>query len=247
MNIDAPSAAKFIAFSFYMRFDKKRIAAVPHAEQVRRSLDFLKRIGTLHPLLSNWFLQGQSLKSALKFNVLEDPSSLREEVERNLDPRDPIFLSFSVWNGEPDILKGGLSLNYRAHNLRSLSYMQFEDIGALALTIPEEVGSVVLNIMRTAVELWPEIDWATAAPQDHYLQEKIFKERQTIGWIGFCPRDLPRELFPDAYGVHHVEQRGTIIINTQEVFDLGNPTHTERVNNADRKLAEMDLLPLYNN
>ena len=246
MKIDPVLAAKYRPFYFMMRFDKQRIVAVPHEEQLRRSIEFLRQLGKIHPLMKRWLLQGNSLKSALKYDVTENPDFLAKRIEKDADPTEPTSLSYSFWNGEADSLSG-LTFSYSAHDHHHLSFMNFEGIGSLILSTPDEVRTTAVAIIGTVVRIWPEIDWASLAPQDYFLYEKSFKDRQTIGWIGFCPHALRHEDFPEAYELKPVAERGTIIVNTEAIMDERNPGHVAIVDKADMTLSKMGLLPLYNN
>ncbi len=230
-----------------MRFDKQRIVAVTPEEHLRRSLEFLKRLGKIHPLLENWFLQGRSSKAALNHDVIKNPEHLAAAIEKASSRLAPANVTYSVWNGEASALKGGMVFRYFAHNQEALSYMEFVDIGSLVAASPDRVRTVTVAMIGAAVELWPEIDWASPAPDDYFLYDKRYKERQTSGWIGFCPHPLRQKDFPEACELRAVAGRGTIIVNCQDIMDDKNASHIAAVEKADTVLVEKGLLPLYNN
>ncbi|WP_165677496.1 Imm52 family immunity protein [Metapseudomonas otitidis] len=232
-------------FVFVLRFNKKKIINVPHSIQIERSLDFLQALGDISPLMSNWYLKGDSLQDALTRNIILNSNFLIEEIQENYDPEYPDELRFSVWNGEEDILKGGLAFSYSAHNLNSVSAMRFEDAGTLLAALPDAY-SVLLKIITLAVNIWPEIDWITIAPDTYYRSGQVFKDRETIGWIGYCPHTLTKEMLPEAEALISIPERGTIVVSCPDVMDEKNKDHYERVGDIDTKLVELGYLPMFN-
>ncbi|UQY36813.1 immunity 52 family protein [Pseudomonas fulva] len=234
----------FIKFSFMLRFDKPRIAAISRQVQLERTYKFLLGLAEIHPILGDWFLQGSSKNDALSRQVINNPQHLHDEAQRNFDADFPRWLRFSLWNGQDDPLKGGLAFSYSAHDLDSMACMRFEDGGAIISFIPD-VRRASVKIIQLALSLWPEIDWAVLAPRDHYLRNKTFKDRQTIGWIGFCPQALKASDFPDADELIDVPGRGTIVVSCPQVMDQDNLEHVQRVGNIDIKLMELGYLPMF--
>ncbi|AZC35436.1 Imm52 family immunity protein [Pseudomonas chlororaphis] len=236
----------FRKFSFVLRFDKQKISAVSHEAQLERAERFLKGLGEIHPLLRDWYLQGGSREESLRKRINDDFESLREEARSNHNDDFPTKLQFSVWNGLDDPLKGGLAFHYNAHDLDSVASMRFEDGGALVAAIPD-VKPVVIGIIQLAVELWPELDWCVLAPKDHYLRTKVFKDRQTAGWVGFCPKVLRTGDFPSADQLIDIPKRGTLIVSCPQVMDEGKRADVQRVAEIDIKLVELGYLPLFMN
>lgn len=235
----------FKSFAFEMRFDKAAISSVPPKEQVERALNYLAALGELHPILANWYLKGDSLEQALEKNALTNRGYLMNEAGLNMD-HTPDAVKFAVWNGIEDPLQGGLTFRYNAHAKRSMSTMSFNDGGALlsALTEPR---ALLLEMMRRAVVAWPEIDWGVIAPEEYYLDGKVFPDRQTIGWIGFCPYALRPSDYPDATVLLEVPGRGTLVVTCPEVMDPSNREHFRAVGTIDTKLVELGYLPTFNN
>jgi len=64
-------------FVFLLRFDKRYIVSVPRNEQVDRAISFLGKLGSLSPLMRNWYLQSRSIKDALSKNVILAPDFLK--------------------------------------------------------------------------------------------------------------------------------------------------------------------------
>ncbi|VXC66745.1 conserved hypothetical protein [Pseudomonas sp. 8Z] len=228
-----------------LRFDKCCIVNASRNEQVDRAISFLGNLGSLSPLIRNWYLQARSVKDALSKNVVLTPDFLRKKVEDSFDPGFPNLLEFSVWNGEEDLLKGGVAFHYSAHNMNSVSAMRFEDAGALLATLPD-ARSVFVEIIKLAVNTWPEIDWVSIAPTAYYQAGKVFKDRQTIGWIGYCPQKLTKEMLPEAEDLISIPERGTIVVTCPGVMDEKNKEHYERVGDIDTKLVELGYLPMFN-
>lgn len=236
---------EFKSFVFFLRFDKNRIVSVSRCEQVGRSVEFLQKLGGISPVMNNWYLQARSVKDALSKNVVLAPDFLRKKVEDSFDPGFPDLLEYSVWNGEEDLLKGGVAFHYSAHNMNSVSAMRFEDAGALLAALPD-ARSVFVEVIKLAVNTWPEIDWVSIAPAAYYQSGKVFKDRQTIGWIGYCPQELTKEMLPEAEDLISTPERGTIVVTCPGVMDEKNKEHYERVGDIDTKLVELGYLPMFN-
>ncbi|WP_312446731.1 Imm52 family immunity protein [Stutzerimonas nitrititolerans] len=238
--------SNFQSFVFQMRFDKQAISKVSHDEQIERIFRYLHALGELRPLLGRWFLQADSLSEALSLDVMNAPHLLEQAVAKNFDADFPAWLSLSVWNGEQNPLKGGLSFQYDAHDMESVASMGFEDAGALVMAL-DDPQPILLAMMRIAVSIWPEIDWGVIAPEEYYLDGKVFPDRQTIGWIGFCPHALRPSDYPDATVLLEVPGRGTLVVTCPEVMDPSNREHFRAVGTIDTKLVELDYLPMFNN
>ncbi|MGK8705704.1 Imm52 family immunity protein [Metapseudomonas otitidis] len=232
-------------FVFVLRFNKAKIVSISRTIQIERSFEFLRALGDISPIMSNWYLKGDSLQDALTKNVILNPTFLIEKIQDNFDPEYPDELDFAVWNGEEDVLKGGLAFSYSAHNLNSISAMRFEGAGSLLATLPDAYP-VLLKIITLAVNIWPEIDWATITPATYYRSGKVFKDRQTIGWIGYCPHTLTKEMLPGAEALIPIPERGTIVVSCPDVMDEKNKAHYERVGDIDTKLVELGYLPMFN-
>ncbi|WP_165679409.1 Imm52 family immunity protein [Metapseudomonas otitidis] len=242
-------ARAFKSFFFIMLFNKEKILHVSHDEQLARSLIFLERIGNLHPALKNWYRGGNSPQEGLRFNVVENPEYLREEASTWHDKDEhanPQRTKYVLWNGQIDPFKGGLSISYDGHGASiNKSSIKFKDPGYLLLSFPG-AREILIGIMRAAVEVWPEIDWGVIAPWNHYLKHRVFMDRQTIGWIGYCPHTLTKEIIPEAEKLIPVPERGTIVVSCPDVMDEKNKAHYERVGDIDTKLVELGYLPMFN-
>lgn len=239
-------ANSFRSFVFKMRFDKRAIAAVPHEAQLERIRRYLGALGDVHPVLEKWYLQGASVQEALSHDALSDAQTLSQAAAARFDAEFPTWLSLSVWNGQEDPLQGGLAFSYDAHDMDSISSMDFEDAGALVSAL-ENPRPVLVEMLRLAVSIWPEIDWGVIAPGRYYLDEQVFPDRQTVGWIGFCPHSLNPSDFPDADELIDIPDRGTLLVSCAQVMDERNREHFRRVGTLDTKLVEFGYLPLFNN
>ena len=241
-------AASFKGFFFGMHFNKERIVQVSREEQLARSTELFERIGNLHPLLKNWYRGGSSPKEGLRFNVVENPEYLREEADSWLDDSETVSArrtKYVLWNGQVDPLNGALTMLYDAHDMTvTMPSIEFEDVGFLLLAIPD-AREVLIGMMRAAVEVWPEIEWGVIAPLNYYLDFRIFKDRQTVGWIGYCPHKLTKEMLPEAEDLISLPERGTIVVTCPGVMDEKNKEHYERVGDIDTKLVELGYLPMF--
>lgn len=241
-------AKTFRKFMFWMRLNRVRMASITRDEQIERSVSFLNAIGALNPILKDWYLCGDSPESARRFNVIENPDYLRNEVmDRASDQDDELSQAtqYSLWNGEEDIFKGGLSLSYFAHDMDMMpAYMEFEDAGALVMALPD-ARNVLLGMMMAAAEYWPEMEWGVIAPEDYYLNHRAFPDRLSAGWIGYCPHPLNDMDFPGADEVINIPARGSIIVSSSGVMNEKDREHHERVADIDTKLMALGYLPMH--
>lgn len=136
---------------------------VPHEEQLERIRRYLDALGQLHPLLSKWYLQGASVQNALSNEVLGEPLTLSNAAVASLDAEYPTWLPVSAWNGQENPQQGGLTFSYDAHDIETISSMDFEDAGALVSAL-ENSRPVLVEMLRRAVSIWPEIDWGWSLP-----------------------------------------------------------------------------------
>jgi len=234
----------FKRFNFKLSFDKQKIAQVTEQQQIDRSLAFLKAIGEIDPILKNWFLCAEGKDDGLTHNVLLDPSSLRREIaswkDSDFDVND---MSFVLWNGISDPLKGGLSLTYHARSGGSLpAGIEFSEAGTLVRCLPDPRQGIV-ELMNAAVDLWPEIYWGVAAPNEYFRKQRVFQDRQTIGWIGYCPHPLSAADFPEVAELRPTQSKGTIVVACPGIMDEKNVQHVQVVGDTDIKLVELGLLP----
>jgi len=238
-------AASFWSFVFKLRFDMQSIAAVSHEEQLTRVGRYLHALAGLHPRLANWYLQGASVREALGHDVLSNPQTLSQAAAASHVVDYPNWLSLSVWNGIEDPLQGGLTFSYDAHDMDSISSMDFEDAGALVCSI-DNPRDVLVEMLRLAVTIWKEVDWAVIASGGYYLDKQVFPDRQTIGWSGFCPHTLNPVDFPEADNLIDIPGRGTLVISCSPVMDEHSREHFKKVGAIDTKLVELGLLPFFN-
>ncbi len=242
-------AASFKGFFFGMHFSKEKIVQVSREEQLARSAELFERIGNLHPLLKNWYRGGNSPKEGLRFNVVENPEYLREEADSWCDDDgyvNPKRTKYVLWNGQVDPFKGALSISYDGHDMTiNRPSIKFEDVGFLLLAIPD-ARDILIGMMRAVVEIWPEIEWGVIAPRNYYLDYRVFNDRQTIGWIGYCPQKLTKEMLPEAEDLISIPDRGTIVVTCPGVMDEKNKERYERVGDIDTKLVELGYLPMFN-
>ncbi|MGT2493592.1 hypothetical protein ACU4GD_31660 [Cupriavidus basilensis] len=91
-------------------------------------------MGQIDPILKNWFLCAEGKDDGLTHNVLLDQSSLLREIESWKDSDSDVNdMSFVLWNGVSNPLKGGLSITYHARSGGSLpAYIEFSEAGTLA-------------------------------------------------------------------------------------------------------------------
>ncbi|MGE8365121.1 Imm52 family immunity protein [Cupriavidus sp.] len=234
----------FKRFNFKLSFDKQRISRVPVHVQIDRSLTFLKAMGQIDPILKNWLLCAEGKDDGLTHNVLLDQSSLLREIESWKDSDSDVNdMSFVLWNGVSNPLKGGLSITYHARSGGSLpAYIEFSEAGTLARCLQDPRQGIV-ELMNTAADLWPEIYWGVAAPNEYLRKQRVFQDRQTVGWIGYCPHPLSTADFPNVAELRATQSQGTIIVSCPGIMDEKNVQHVKVAGETDIKLVELGLLP----
>ncbi|WP_258962519.1 immunity 52 family protein, partial [Klebsiella pneumoniae] len=76
----------------------------------------------------------------------------------------------------------------------------------------------------------------------------VFPDRLAVGWMLYIPHIVLTELIPEAARVVPVmdgdNQKGTIIVSTEEIFDGNNKEHIGKANDIEIKLLDLGLLPL---
>ncbi|WP_337014816.1 hypothetical protein [Leclercia sp. AS011] len=76
----------------------------------------------------------------------------------------------------------------------------------------------------------------------------VFPDRLAVGWMLYVPHIVLTELIPEAARVVPVKdgenQKGTIIVSTEEIFDGKKREHIGKANDIEIKLLDLGLLPL---
>jgi hypothetical protein len=102
-----------------------------------------------------------------------------------------------------------------------------------------------VRFMASACEIMctekKQIERIVFAP-DHYTGKRVFSHRQAGGWMVFYPSKLNPKDFPSASRVINVKDHGTLIVATDEIFDMDNPAHIDKANQVEIRLAELELL-----
>lgn len=236
---------EFKRFNFNLSFDRQKIAQVPEQLQIQRSLGFLREIGRIDPILKRWFLCADSRNKGLEHEVLLDEASFVREVQSWKDDDFAINdMSFVLWNGISNPLEGGLSLKYHARDRGSLpTGLEFSDAGALVRCLQNPRQGLV-ELISTALEFWPEIAWGVVAPNAYYRRQRTFADRQTVGWIGYCPQPLLAQDFPLVDELRATPAQGSIIVTCPGVMDEHNAQHLQKTAATDTRLVELGLLPM---
>ena len=77
---------------------------------------------------------------------------------------------------------------------------------------------------------------------DKYGLQRVFKHRQPANWMVFYPTKINPKEMQVAARVIPIQDYGTLIVAVDEVFEVGNPQHIDKVNQVEIRLTELGLL-----
>lgn len=193
----------------------------------------------------DWYLSWSTRKEdALTYRAFDDTGpnahalAVLQEQMRGVDD----IHSMGVWNG---LAKGnGVTIE------SSASVLGMPDRVSLSTKdFPIDSWQEVAAWLEASLRIWPA-SFASVAPF-FYGEMAVFRDRPGVGWMLFLPQVLTARELPearrlvavnDARGVH----RGTLIVSvTDEPFCLENKQHIEIANAIEVRLADLELLPRY--
>jgi Immunity protein 52 len=206
-------------------------------------------LGDRDPLLKRWWLGGDTLEEAQRYEVFADgvnghTAAAAVVVTEFKGSRQPVVF---LWNGAEDDSKGA-SLVLSITETGSPSSIKFAPSGPVA-------GSIIGDYRETA-ELVARMATDTDAlccfvyNQSGYFPRMTYKDRPSVGWMLYLPRVLTTQDVPEARALLPVmkekKQLGTIIVSvTDGVFDYRNAEHLKIAQDIDTRLVSQDMLPTW--
>lgn len=206
-------------------------------------------LGERDPTLKRWWLGGDTLEEAQRYEVFADGVNGHTATKAVLaaefkGSREPVVF---LWNGDEDAKKGA-SLVLSVTETRYASSLDFSPSGPLA-------GSIIGDYKQTA-EFVALLARDTDAQCCYvynlagYGKHMTFQDRPGVGWMLYLPRVFTQADVPEARALIPVmkdkHQMGTILVSvTDSVFDYRKPEHLEVARDIETRLVSNDWLPTW--
>jgi len=220
---------------------------------MRNVFALLNGIASKDPLLApeRWLISTGEQDSSYLYRVFDEegPTATALAVLGQKNKKNPVFQSFSLWNGEEEhITRATISCLYNRRDGRASSLTLSMD------SKPDEfrLGSSNATMLITdAVNIYSPI-YCSLEP-DQY--DALFPDRPGVGWMIYLRSHLTIQQVPEARALLPVitkdekreKQRiGTIVVSvTDAAFSDLNPEHVKIANAIEIRLADQDLLPRF--
>lgn len=219
--------------------------STPLSEIVEQFLFFIAESNDLLDHQFEWFETGYSKKEALshiafKNNEISRNTFLKWEKKYKKDY--PLFVE-SIWDGNGDYSNG---INYRKMFFDPPNRVDVE----LHLTPERKKTNVNMFIeLFSKIAIYFKCNYINADNKGYrFFDNNVFPDRLSVGWMIYIPHIVLPELIPEAAKVIPVldcrEQKGTIVVSTEDIFDGSNKEHIGKANDIEIKLLDLGLLPL---
>ncbi|WP_249269937.1 Imm52 family immunity protein [Yersinia intermedia] len=211
-----------------------------------------------------WYEQGYSRKQALQHQVFIEDDISKDVLVRwgKKYEKDYPNWTTGIWDGGPDEDSCGIDCypSYsslgRRNNPLSIVISFYVDLNEQKLNVDTmlrfldyllKVNNNFTNLyVESAGYSFPEIITKDVGYTEVF--KKVFPDRISCGWMVYIPFILLPELIPEAARVvpviHEGQQKGTIIVSTEDVFDGNNKEHIGKANDVEIKLLDLGFLPL---
>jgi hypothetical protein len=235
-----------IACKFHLPPESPWHDAVSALEALR---PYAQWLGERDPLLKRWWLGGDTLEEANRYEVFADGvnghmAAAAVTATEFKGSREPVVY---LWNGHEGGSEGA-SLVLSVTETGSPSNIEFGPSGPVD-------GSRLGDYKQTA-EFVAMLAGDTNAEccfvynQSGYFKRMTFKDRPGVGWMLYLPRVFNQAEVPEARALIPVmkdkQQMGTIIVSvTDGVFDYRNPEHLEIARGIESRLVSNDWLPTW--
>lgn len=191
-----------------------------------------------------WYLTGYSRKEASKYIVFDDgkPSLNAIDIfERHYKKNHPL-VNESIWNGKPDGVSCSISHFMKFINNPKKSNLIIELDQRVKKT--EDMINSLCLLAKGQSKSWIMVD-----SKGYWLNDQnVFPDRIYVGWMLYIPNIVLANLLPQAAKVIPVidgeEQKGTIVVSTEDIFDGSNKEHIGKANDLEIRLLDLGLLPL---
>ncbi|BET43168.1 Imm52 family immunity protein [Atlantibacter hermannii] len=229
-----------VNFSFRIQMDN-----IPLSEIIGQFLFLVTELNNLLGQQYEWFETGYSKKEALShiaFKNNEISKSTLLKWEGRYKKEYPIFVE-SVWDGKGDYSN---AINYRKMFFEPSNRVNVE------LHLVSQSGKINVNSfveLFSKISFYFECSYINADNKGYrFFDKNVFPDRLSVGWMLYVPHVLLPELIPEAARVIPVmdgkQQKGTIVVSTEEIFDGNNKEHIGKANDIEIKLLDLGLLPL---
>jgi hypothetical protein len=206
--------------------------------------DYLKAIAPLDPLLSTWFLKGNSVAEARQLDFLSDFRSCYEKLarrkhNREADRHPDMGFCFGIWNGHTEVAQGmsvSSDRGWAKPDYLNLGLPWRSEVSENLFRIP-----TLVTIIHTAAKRWP-LRWAHVSSDEYQCDKVILRGFRGVGWMAYVPALLAKSDFPEAAQIIHLGTLGSVVVTTNEVFSSENPDHVERAHTIAVKLFDRGLL-----
>jgi len=191
-----------------------------------------------------WFFAGYSKKDALKSIAFDNNGPTENAiniVSRHYKKNKPL-INESIWDGG----KEGESCSISHYMMFILNPRK----GMLVIGTDEKVESIEKMIsMVMFLACTRAKSYITVDSKGYRLKgESVFPDRIYVGWMLYIPHIVLPHLLPQAAKVIPVidgeEQKGTIVVSTEDIFDGSNKEHIGKANDLEIRLLDLGLLPL---
>ncbi|NOK10415.1 immunity 52 family protein [Corallococcus exercitus] len=219
-------------------------------ECARRTAGFLNLLAECDPFLAQWYKPAKSRKDARTHPLMPpDMPTLAEMFRRgvNREKGGPVFedLGFSFWFDN-----GGTSRDCAALRIHCGGYAEgFSN--SCFLSLPSQganaerifTASVLAEVVRSMALAW-DPDWCVSTSWDH--RELLSDEGRTgtfVGWVTYLSRrrgSVPP--LPAPVRIELVEDKGTLIVLTPDLFTITNPDHVALAQRVRELLVRAGLM-----
>lgn len=206
----------------------------------------IAQLNKLFQVEKNWYETGYSRKQALNEIAFQNggiTDNTRLKWERRYKKNMPMFVD-SVWDANDDEHSCGIS--YRKMFYEEKNRVSVE----LSLVVTNDENSLLRFItLLSHLALFFDCSHISIDSNGYNLfGRNVFPDRLAVGWMLYIPHIVLTELIPEAARVVPVmdgdNQKGTIIVSTEEIFDGNNKEHIGKANDIEIKLLDLGLLPL---
>ena len=226
----------YYAGSYWLARPESGAACAQRAESFFRALERCDRAW------AHW-RDTEPHQDATQSPVRLDAASLARRFERENHRQGPDGFRLSFWSGESVTESTALSVRCGAATpwLSSMCVLDLPTRGALAARVL--TAAVLTDVLRAMVLRW-EPEWAIATSHEHRQQvSERAKAGTFVGWITYFSRlrgVVPP--LPAPVRVETVEEQGTLVILTPDLFTAANPEHVSLAARVQEQLQGAGLL-----
>ncbi|MFL5350152.1 MAG: immunity 52 family protein [Hyalangium sp.] len=214
----------------------------------RRLATLVQLLAPVDPLFASWFKGSKSLKQSLTRPLELELSSLQKYIQRNLmrddrrQPMEDLGFNLGLWNGRQGGNDAWLSIGCGGYweQVSNRCVLRAPDEGpGSERVLTTAFQTQALRALATA---W-DPDWGAAVSNVH--RDIIEKKSPDIwvGWVTYLSRRLGRvPPLPAPVRIEPVEDQGTLILLTPELFTASNPEHVALAERVRELLDRAGLL-----